>query len=341
MGGTSRTYNSTKLDEKDLALALWSFENRKKAGWKTETLTESRCLSLPLAGKNSLEGVLLFYPRSQNPLSLEQDNLIETVALQLGASLERLKLQDTLQDVKLFEASEKLHQALLNSVSHELRTPLTAIIGSASALQDHKLSAEDKVREGLVDSVMDSSRRLDQVVENLLDMSRLNSGVLTPKKVWVDMVDFCESLTLRMKSSVKAHRIQFQSNEEVCLMQIDEKFMEHASSNLILNAAKYSKSDSVIELNLSHEGRKVYLSVLDEGDGIPADQMEKIFEAFHRVPGSATGGVGLGLAIVKAFVEAHQGEVYVQNRSERTGAEFVIELPYENPPAALTSGDRL
>ncbi|UYL08180.1 sensor histidine kinase KdpD [Bdellovibrio sp. SKB1291214] len=334
-----RTYNVTKLDEKDLALALWSFENRKKAGWRTETLTESRCLSLPLKGKNSLEGVMLFYPRVQNPLSLEQDNLIETVALQLGASLERLKLQDTLQNVKLLEASEKLHQALLNSVSHELRTPLTAIIGSASALQDHKLSSEDKVREGLVDSVIESSRRLDQVVENLLDMSRLNSGVLTPKKVWVDLVDFCESLTLKVRPLVAGRTIQFHCAEEICLMQIDEKLMEHVISNLILNAAKYSKPGSGIEVHLSREGRKVQLSVLDEGAGIPTDQLQKIFEAFHRVPGSAASGVGLGLAIVKAFVEAHDGVVYAQNRSDRRGAEFVIELPYEIPPSALTSED--
>jgi two-component system sensor histidine kinase KdpD len=336
-----RPYNSAKLDEKDLALALWSFENRKKAGWKTETLTESRCLSLPLKGKNSLEGVMLFYPRLQNPLSLEQDNLIETVALQLGASLERLKLQSTLQDVKLLEASEKLHQALLNSVSHELRTPLTAIIGSASALQDAKLSAENRVRDDLVESVIESSRRLDQVVENLLDMSRLNSGVLTPKKVWVDLVDFCEALTQRMKPLVAGYNVQFQSTETRCLMQIDEKFMEHAISNLVLNAAKYSKAQSNIILKLQHEERDVILSVLDEGDGIPVAQLEKIFEAFHRIPGSAAGGVGLGLAIVKAFVEAHGGQVYAENRADRRGAEFVIQLPYETPPAILISEDRI
>ncbi|WP_413561414.1 ATP-binding protein [Bdellovibrio sp. HCB209] len=336
-----RTYNAAKLDEKDLALALWSFENRKKAGWKTDTLTESRCLSLPLRGKNSLEGVMLFYPRVQNPLSLDQESLIETVALQLGASLERLKLQDTLQDVKVLEASEKLHQALLNSVSHELRTPLTAIMGSASALQDQKLSAEQPVRQDLIDSVIDSSRRLDQVVENLLDMSRLNSGVLTPKKVWVDLVDFCDVLVQKMKPIVRQHDLVFNSAETECLLQIDEKFFEHALSNLILNAAKYSAAHSSVQVSLSREERVVFLIVRDEGDGIPANQLEKIFEAFHRIPGSAPGGVGLGLAIVRSFIEAHNGKVYARNRGDRKGAEFVIELPYENPPSALTSEGRL
>ncbi|WP_413577907.1 ATP-binding protein [Bdellovibrio sp. HCB290] len=331
-----KPYNTAKLNEKDLALALWSFENKKKAGWRTDTLTESRCLSLPLKGKNGLVGVLLFYPRKSQGLSLDQENLMETVASQLAMSLERLQLQKRLQDVKVLEASEKLHQALLNSVSHELRTPLTAIIGSASALQDAKVSPTDGVRGELIEAVIESSRRLDQVVENLLDMSRLNSGVLKPKKQWVDYVDVIETMLVKIKPLILSHQIVKKFEVDPCFLQMDERLMEHAVSNLIINASRYAPDNTPIAVHLSREGSWIRLKVIDEGPGIPTANLEKIFEAFYRIPGSPTGGVGLGLAIVKAFVEAHGGKVYARNRQDRSGAEFVIDLPFETPPLALT-----
>ncbi|QDK37598.1 sensor histidine kinase KdpD [Bdellovibrio sp. NC01] len=333
-----KTYNSAKLDEKDLALALWSFENRKKAGWKTDTLTESRCLSLPLRGKENLMGILLYYPRKNEGLPLDQENLLDTVVVQLAMALERLTLQEKLQSIKIFEASEKLHQALLNSVSHELRTPLTAIIGSASALQDEKVNKEAAIQKQLVQALMESSHRLDQVVENLLDMSRLNSGVLTPKKEWVDLVDLLEGLQRKVQAAVAQHNLKMNFTDEQCLVQVDERLMEHVFLNLITNAARYAPPGTLITVNIERDNRKVSVRVTDEGPGIPANNVDKIFEAFYRVPGSAAGGVGLGLAIVKAFVEAHGGRVYARNRNERSGAEFVVELPYVEPPQILLEG---
>ncbi len=333
-----KTYNSAKLDEKDLALALWSFENKRKAGWKTDTLAESRCLSLPLKGKEQLVGILLFYPRKSDVLSLDQENLLETVVVQLAMAIERLELQEKLQSIKIFEASERLHQALLNSVSHELRTPLTAIIGSASALQDDQVSKQESVRKQLVQALMESSHRLDQVVENLLDMSRLNSGVLTPKKEWIDLVDLIEGIARKVQHAVVAHHLKIVSKVDECLIQVDERLMEHVLLNLITNAARYAPAGTTILVQLERDGRRVLLRIVDEGPGIPAGNIEKIFEAFYRVPGSPAGGVGLGLAIVKAFVEAHRGRVYASNRVDRSGAEFVIEFPYEDPPRQLLEG---
>lgn len=336
-----KTYNAAKLDEKDLALALWSFEYKKKAGWKTETLAESRCLSLPLKGKNSVVGILLYYPRQNEMLGIDQENLIETVATQLAMTLERLQLQERLQGMKLFEASEKLHQALLNSVSHELRTPLTAILGSASALEDEHLSRENSVRKELVQSVIESSRRLDQVVENLLDMSRLNSGVLSPKKDWVDFAEMLEGLVGKLKNVIKSHELKVLIEVEPCFLKIDERLLEHVISNLVLNAARYSPAKSVISLSLMKENDRVRLVVSDEGPGISKENLEKIFEAFYRVPGTPAGGMGLGLAIVKAFVEAHGGRVYARNKTEGTGAQFYVELPFEKPPQALLAEGEL
>lgn len=333
-----KTYNAAKIDDRDLALALWSFENKKNAGWKTDTLAESRCLSLPLKGKNGVVGIMLYYPRQNETLRIDQENLMETVATQLAMTLERLQLQERLQGLKLFEASEKLHQALLNSVSHELRTPLTAILGSASALEDEHLSREVVVRKELIQSVVESSRRLDQVVENLLDMSRLNSGVLSPKKEWVDFAEMIEGLIGKLKSIIKSHSLKVDLQVEPCFLKVDEKLLEHVISNLVFNAARYSPVGSTISLSLSRDFDRVRLVVSDEGPGISKENLEKIFEAFYRVPGTPAGGMGLGLAIVKAFVEAHGGRVYARNKAEGSGAQFYVDLPYEKPPQALLEG---
>ncbi|HEX7674986.1 MAG TPA: sensor histidine kinase KdpD [Bdellovibrio sp.] len=333
-----KTYNATKIDEKDLALALWSFENKRKAGWRTDTLAESRCISLPLKAKDGLAGILLFYPRKNIALSLDQENLLDTVAVQLATAVERLGLQEKLSSIKIFEASEKLHQALLNSVSHELRTPLTAIIGSASALSDAQVNRDENVRNQLVGALIESSHRLDQVVENLLDMSRLNSGVLTPKKEWVDLVDMLELVARKVQPAVSSHVLKIFPRVEECLVLVDERLIEHVISNLIVNAARYTPAGSAITVILERQDVRVILRVLDEGPGIPAGNFDKIFEAFYRVPGSPAGGVGLGLAIVKAFVEAHKGRVAARNRSDKSGAEFIVELPYEQPPQQLLEG---
>ncbi|KYG69862.1 hypothetical protein AZI85_16655 [Bdellovibrio bacteriovorus] len=329
-----KSVNDIKVDDKDFALALWSFENNRHAGWKTETLSESRCLAIPLKAKERSVGVLLFYPREKESLTLDQQHLLENVSAQTAMALDRLRLQKSAEKAKVLEASENLHQALLNSVSHELRTPLTAIIGSASAMADKKLGAQEDLRHQLAEDIVDSSLRLNQVVENLLDMSRLNSGALQLKKEWIDLNDLISGMPAKMGRLVAQHKISVVSFSRPVYVRVDERLIEHVLMNLLTNAIRYSPLGSTITLSLDG-GNGAVLSVKDEGPGIPAQHLKKIFEAFYRVPGSATGGVGLGLAIVKALVEAHGGEVYAQNREALAGAEFLIKLPYEKPPQDL------
>lgn len=330
-----KTYNEAKVDDKDFALALWTFENARTAGWKTETLPESRCLSVPLKAKDSVTGVLLFYPREKTVMSQDQQTLLDNVCAQTGMALDRLRLQKQSEQVKVLEASESLYQALLNSVSHELRTPLTAIIGSASAFMDEKVSSQKEVRDQMALDIVDASLRLNQVVENLLDMSRLNSGVLRLKKEWVDLGDLLSGLPGKLGRLVAHHRLNINRPDETCFVNIDEKLFEHVLMNLVSNASRYAPPGTEIQIRLERTDSKIVLRVLDEGPGIPQQNLQRIFEAFFRVPGSVPGGVGLGLAIVKALVEAHGGRVYAQNRKDTSGAEFVIDLPYETPPSEL------
>lgn len=330
-----KSFNDFKVDDKDFALAMWSFKNGRNAGWKTETLSESRCLSIPLKAKEKAVGILLFYPREKQVLSLDQQNILENICAQTAMALDRMKLQNKSEKMKVLEASEHLHQALLNSVSHELRTPLTAIIGSASAVLDEKVSAQKEVRDQLVQDMMDSSLRLNQVVENLLDMSRLNSGALRLKKEWVDLADLLAGLPGKMGRLAAHHKILFKNIAGSCYAEVDERLLEHVVLNLLSNAVRYAPKGTDIEMNLDREDGKIFVRVRDQGPGIPPQSLQQIFEAFYRVPGSATGGVGLGLAIVKALVEAHGGRVYAHNRKGSLGAEFTVELPYERPPQAL------
>lgn len=315
------------LPEKEFAVAQWAYMNRKKAGWGTDTLNSSPCLCLPLVGKDECLGVLLYYPHTQKALSLIEENLLDQIIRNAVVAFERLLFESEARTAKLLEASERLHQTLLNSVSHELRTPLTSIIGASSALQDPKTSENRETRSTLTTELVESADRLNRLVENLLDMSRINSGALTLKRDLFEIGDFLRQTYRRLKHVTKSRRLIFKESSGELFIRGDEKLLEHAVSNIIVNACLYSPSATTIEIETLKKGDQVQIIIRDEGKGLPETNIEKLFEKFYRLPGTPTGGTGLGLSIVKGIVEAHQGSVYAQNRSDRSGAMFVIELP--------------
>ncbi len=155
------------------------------------------------------------------------------------------------------------------------------------------------------------------------------------KRDWVDLADLMAGLPKKLGRLMAHHKLTIENDVGSCFAQVDEKLIEHVLLNLLTNAFRYSPKNSEVVLVLDQEDRKIFLRVKDQGPGIPPQNLQQIFEAFYRIPGSATGGVGLGLAIVKALVEAHDGKVYAQNRKGTAGAEFVVELPYEKPPQIL------
>jgi two-component system sensor histidine kinase KdpD len=329
---TRKTTNAGDISDKEFALALWSFDNKKPAGWSTQTLSESRSLSVPLIVPGKILGILLFYPDMKKTLSLEEENLLNSICLQLANALEHLIPQEQNKNIQLFEESEKLHQTLLNSVSHEMRIPLTSIMGTASALQDTKIQNNPEKIKLLNIELMQSSERLNRVIENILDMNRLNSGLLTLKKEWVEASDLVQSVLSQIKT--KNHKINIIDSLNVYIY-CDERLFEHALMNLLLNAISYSEENTTITIKIEKEDLKILIRVLDEGMGIPEDKLAVIFDKFYRLPGSPTGGIGLGLSIVKGIIEAHNGNVYAQNRVDRQGAVFTIELPWVEPPINL------
>jgi two-component system sensor histidine kinase KdpD len=330
---TRKTTNAGDISDKEFALALWSFDNKKRAGWSTQTLSQSRCLSIPLIVPGKILGILLFYPDVKKILSLEEENLLNSICLQLANALEHLMLQEQNKDIQLFEESEKLHQTLLNSVSHEMRIPLTSIMGTASALQDTKIQNNPEKIKLLNIDLMESSERLNRVIENILDMNRLNSGLLTLKKEWVEAADLAQSVLSQIKT--KNHKINIVEKIPGIYLNCDERLFEHALINLLLNAISYSEENTTITVEIEKFDQKIFYRVFDEGKGIPEDKLALIFDKFYRLPGSPTGGIGLGLSIVKGIIEAHNGSVYAQNRVDRQGAAFTIELPWVEPPINL------
>jgi two-component system sensor histidine kinase KdpD len=241
-------------------------------------------------------------------------------------------LQERARDAEVLKKSEKLHQALLNSVSHELRTPLTAIVGASTALSDSATSADADKKAALVDDLMQSTMRLNRIVENLLDMSRINSGALTMKKEIFELNDFLRTV---LQSGVKLwshHRLVFHPSEDLIVLG-DDRLLEHAILNLLSNASQYSPLGSEIKITINKLDTQACIHISDEGPGIPAEAAQKIFERFYRVPGTPAGGTGLGLSIVKAIVEANDGLVGFENRSDRMGTIFTISLPLQELPA--------
>ncbi len=326
----SEKSHSMRLDEKEQAVALWSFQNQKNAGWSTDTLGESRSLYLPLRGVNESVGIFVFRPLKKiRKLGPEQEALLFSITSQLGVSIERHFLSRRLVEAQRLKDSEMLHQTLLNSISHELRTPLTAILGSTAALESDII--RDPYVKDIAANLSEAGDRLNRVIENLLDMSRLNSGVLELKLEWHDVSDLIGVVLKKVSKSTSRHNIQVDVSSDVGLVRIDFRLFEHAISNLVLNATQYAPEGGRILVRAYLEESRVKIAVEDEGPGIPEDSVPKIFEKFYRVPGAPPGGTGLGLSIVKGIVSLHRGNIVFEPKLPR-GAKFIIDLPIEEQP---------
>lgn len=322
---------SVELSEKEFAVATWSLKSQKNAGWSTNTLAQSESLYIPLQGQTEKVGVFVFKPKANQNLSLEDENLLFSITRQLGLSIERYFIEKRLLEAQRLKQSEELHQTLLNSISHEMRTPLTSILGAASALEDEKMAGDKKYVMTVAADLHDAGDRLNRVIENLLDMSRLNSGALALNLEWHDFKDLLGVTVQKLAKPLANHRIKTVYPEEVPLLRMDFRLMEHAISNLILNAAIYSPAGTEITITLRRLKDSFRLLVEDEGPGIPQDALLQVFHKFYRVPGTPTGGTGLGLSIVKSIVELHHGSVHAERRNG-FGSRFVVELPAETPP---------
>jgi two-component system sensor histidine kinase KdpD len=313
-------------------VAQWVASNGKVAGTGTDTLPNATALFVPLAGSQQIVGALGVSPTDKDRfLDPEQIRLLETCGSLIALSIERDQSVLQAHESQLQVQAEQLRNSLLNSVSHDLRTPLATIAGTASSLLENATHLD---REAL-QIVVEESRRLTRLVENLLDMARLDSGSIVLNRQWHVLEEIVGVALNSAKRELKDHDVGVDIGPDFPLINIDGFLMEQVLVNLLENASRYTPAGSRIEVSATAEHKHADIHIADNGPGLPPGTEHKVFDKFFRgatVAPDGRRGVGLGLAICQAIIEAHGGKIIAANRSEG-GAEFVISLPCtETPP---------
>lgn len=308
-------------DPSEAAVVAWCFEHNKEAGKDTETLPGAKGLYLPVVGTGKAIGVLAVLPNAANwPLSAAQMNLLETFANTLGLALERTLLAKESHESRLEAESEKMRNALLSSISHDLRTPLTSIAGAASSLREGQGDSKE-----LSETIYQQAMRLNLQVQNLLDMTRLQSGKLELRLEWNSVEELVGTSLALTSEPLKDRPVEIAIPPDLPLVQVDGELIVKVFANVLENAASYSPPKSTIRITAREASDRVYVEVADEGPGIPSGQESLIFDRFARGSEKDSSGFGLGLTISRAIMKMHDGRVWARNGSEG-GAVFVIEI---------------
>jgi two-component system sensor histidine kinase KdpD len=330
----------------DLGIAQWAVDHAEPAGPGTNTLPASPILYLPLKAPMRLRGLLAVEPTaSVRLLAPEQSRLLDTVTRLIAIALERVHYVEVAQQSTLQMESERLRNSLLSAISHDLRTPLTGLVGMADALRltGPPLSAQQRA---IAEEVREQAQHLRSLVENLLDMARLQSGRVALHRQWNSIEELVGVCLRAMGAALGARQVKVHLPPDLPLVEFDAALMERVLCNLLENAAKFTQADSHLDIGASAEPGKILVWLDDDGPGLPAGREEDIFEKFERgEKESAKPGVGLGLAICRAILQAHGGTIHAENRPGG-GARFLLELPSGKPPGPepeeeLTEQERL
>jgi two-component system sensor histidine kinase KdpD len=323
-----------ELSEKDLSVAQWAFHHRQAAGRFTDNLPGPEAMHLPLTTERAVLGVLVVKLPDET-LTLAQRDLLEAYARQTALVLDRVALRAAAEQSKLVVESERLSNALLNSISHELRTPLAVITSATSNLASAR-HGPTELSDAMIGEIQEATARLNRLVGNLLDVTRLESDHVRAKLDWSDVADLIHTTVRALDRELAGREIKVQLAEKLPLARLDFTLTQQALSNLLLNAATHTPAGTGIKIDARQQDHCLELSVTDNGLGLSPELLPKVFDKFFRAPSAPTGGSGLGLAIVKGFVEAQGGQVIAANRPEG-GAVFTIRLPQtEQPPAMET-----
>ncbi|HEX2870461.1 MAG TPA: sensor histidine kinase KdpD [Polyangiaceae bacterium] len=324
-----------ELDPKARGVAQWCHEHEALAGLGTDTLPGAAALCAPLKAAQSRLGVLALVPRDGSGLRADQRSFLDVLCRQVAAALERARLAEEAKQAALRARTEEMRSSLLSAVSHDLRTPLASITGAATSLRDDtNLSAE--TRGELVESIVGEAERLERLVANLLDMTRLESGGIALRRDWVPLDEMIGSALTRLESRLGARQVTVSIAAEVPLLNVDPVLLEQVFVNLLENADKYTPAGSPLEVAAHSDGQRVEISIVDRGPGLPAGAEARIFEKFYRGPHSGTSGAGLGLAICKGIVQAHGGSIRAETRASG-GAAFHISLPSAGTPPSVAA----
>ncbi len=316
----------------DLAVAQWVVDHGRQAGLGTDTLPAAPALYLPLREGGPPLGVLAVLPSNPRRVLLpEQRHLLETFAGQIGLAFERAQLAEAAEGARLDAERESLRNTLLASISHDLRTPLSVIAGAGSALAQHGAALSESTRVMLARSVESKAREMSDLVSNVLDLMRFESGHMVLRRDWQTLDDLVGAALTNLESKLGEHAVEVRIPADLPPVHVDANLVVQVFSNLFDNIAKYTPQGTRVYVSALVDGRFVRVRVEDEGPGLPVGDPKRLFDKFQR--GSEEGavvGVGLGLAICQAIIHAHGGEIEAHRR-EGGGARFDFTLPAEEP----------
>ena len=312
------------LTEKEKSIVKWSFENNQISGKFTENLPDSICQYIPIFGKDTKIGILAIYLTSK--LSIEQENIINNYLTQMIGIFEKETSRELLQKMELTRESQKLYDTLIDSISHEFRTPIAVITGASSILFDDKVIENHKVVSELAKEIFSASKRIDLLVENLLDINRLESGQLRLNKSVISINEIIYDIVNQLTKENTDKKFKLNLDTSNPYLKLDYGFIRQAIFNILNNSCIYTPNNTTIEVLTEMKKNKCLIIIKDNGPGVSEEQLPKLFDKFYRIPNSITGGTGLGLSISKGFITAHQGKIVVVN-NHPSGLLFTIELP--------------
>lgn len=314
------------LAKNDMSVADWTFQHSAKAGKFTDTLPSVNYTFYPLKGNQINLGVIAI--QQSKVFTQGEEQFWEAFVSQISGKFEREYLRNMAKQAFMLNESDKLYKTLFNSISHELRIPVATIMGASDSLLTSQHTPE--IQTELSFEILKASKRLNRLIENLLNMSRLESGRIKLHLDWCDIHDLINKVSENLSDELKPFKFHVVIPVDMPFVMLDFGLMEQVLHNLIYNATQYAPPATSLRVKAFYDNGKMTIMVMDRGPGFPRKEIALIFNKFYRVEGSKAGGTGLGLSIAKGFVEAHKGTITVENR-QNGGAVFTISIPSELP----------
>jgi two-component system sensor histidine kinase KdpD len=329
------SYSNTGVDERERAAAIWSYEHDKQVGFGTDTLPEAKARYVPLTTARGKVGVIAIWTgETKTILTVEQEKLLASFADLAAVAIEGILLTEKTHKEQILGATEKLQIALLNSISHDLHTPLVSVLSALSTLRENSAVLDDKARRDLIDAGLNEGERLNHMLSNLLDMSRIEGGTLKLSLQLAELKDLINVALEQVGSRHGTHPVHMNIPDNLPYILVDPGLMVQAFINILDNSFKYSPPESGVDITAELRGEQVEIAIIDHGPGIPNDDLERVFDKFYRLQRpNSVAGTGLGLSIVRGIIEAHSGTV---NAANNPNGGTIIRLVL--PVKALKTG---